>query len=139
MFGLSPFFIFVILIVASRVAAVILTRRRRAVTRSVPAERDRNAAADDDVFEEEEPLPLSPQKPLRPAGESPGDFPAGATAATILPAAREAAAIKGGDHGGRPDVDIKPRPDFLGKLERYAPLKRAVIMAEILGPPKGIE
>ena len=31
-----------------------------------------------------------------------------------------------------------PRPDLLARLERMSPLKRAVVMAELLGPPKGL-
>jgi hypothetical protein len=51
------------------------------------------------------------------------------------PPAPEPGALVGGN--GRPGGRVKRRAGFPGKLDYLPPLKRAVVLAEILGPPKG--
>jgi hypothetical protein len=38
-----------------------------------------------------------------------------------------------------PGADSSRQADFFARLQRYAPLKRAVILSELLGPPKALK
>ncbi len=65
----------------------------------------------------------------------------GAVGMGIAPAAAERASLPLSEVAppmARPTSRGAPRSDRLARLERMSPLKRAVVMAELLGPPRGL-